>query len=526
MKILRFNILSILMVCCLFLSCYEDKGNYDYTEVPQYTFNNVQESYTLLRGADIFTFSPKIISSTEGEIAADNPNFEYSCRIGCDQGSFEDSEQWHDINPDKTQSFTCDIRENVGSYYAVYTITDKRNGVSTNYPFYITISSTSYEGWLVLCNEGSENRARLDMISVISQDRVMAIHDILNTTFPTQYNAKQIAYDPSLFNSGDYVYMLTETGSYKLDQEKLTATEKDNILSEFLGELGDDKPIRFAATGYWDAGAGTHLCVTQNGDFYAKGLGYSGASYEFLANTSVEGNPREYRVAPFIGTGMERPGTTSNALLFDIDNKRFIGWDQNTAATSGVCYEIPSSGANFIPFNCGQDLVYMEGTRFSNNTVFAVLQKDSGERSVCAINLSGDKYTQESYYEDIQAENFRLAEHFTFHSQYPYMFYSYQNQLYSYNLGTKALKKLTLPDEEITMVKIELFNSLAMDNIPEEILPQQHYILVGSYKTNATDNNGGILRMYKLDNSTGELQEVRKYDGFAKIVDVTYRERF
>lgn len=525
MKNIKFNILSVLM-CCLFFSCYEDKGNYDYTEVPQYTFSNVQESYTLLRGVDIFTFAPKIVSSTEGEITADNPNFEYSCRIGSTSGSFDDSEQWHDLNPDKTQSFTCDIRENVGSYIGVYTITDKRTGVSTNYTFDITLSSTSYEGWLVLCNEGSENRVRLDMISVISQDRIIPIHDIMNSTFPEQHNAKQIAYDPSLFASGEYIYMLTETGSFRLQEDELTADEKDDISSEFLGDLGDDKPIRFGATGYWMAGAGTHLMVTKNGDFYTKGLGASGASYEFLCNTSVEGNDREYRVAPYIGTGMERPGTTTNALLFDIDNKRFIGWDETTASTSGVCYEVPESGANFISFNCGQDLVYMEGTRFANNTVFAVLQNAAGERSVCAINLSDDKYTQENYYENIQAENFRQAEHFTFHSQYPYMFYSYQNQLYSYNLGTKALNKLTLDGEEITMVKIDLFKSLSLTNIPEEVLPQQHYVLVGSYKTSATDNNGGILRMYKLDNATGGLQLVKEYDGFAKIVDVTYRERF
>lgn len=65
-----------------------------------------------------------------------------------------------------------------------------------------------------------------------------------------------------------------------------------------------------------------------------------------------------------------------------------------------------------------------------------------------------------------------------------------------------------------------------MTNIPDEMMLQQHYVLVGSYKNAATDNDGGVLRMYKLDNSTEELKLVKEYDGFAKIVDVTYRERF
>ena len=168
----------------------------------------------------------------------------------------------------------------------------------------------------------------------------------------------------------------------------------------------------------------------------------------------------------------------------------------------------------------------MEGTHFANNTVYTILQDGSGARSVYGINLSNSQFTQQSYIENIQAENFNQATSFAFHSQYPYMFYAYQDKLYTYNLGTQSLQQIiTLPGEEITMVKFDLFKSPNPLDIPENMQAQQYYLLVGSYNGS---NNGGTLRMYRFNNTTNQLEiiENRTYEGFGRIVDVTYRERF
>ena len=37
----------------------------------------------------------------------------------------------------------------------------------------------TYEGWMVLCNEGAQNRVRLDMISVLSKERTLPAYDLL-----------------------------------------------------------------------------------------------------------------------------------------------------------------------------------------------------------------------------------------------------------------------------------------------------------------------------------------------------------
>ena len=323
--------------------------------------------------------------------------------------------------------------------------------------------------------------------------------------------------------------MLSEEGAYSLDRDELTADATGNLLeSEFLADLQDDVPIRISTVAYGPGvynSASAYLAVTKNGDLYCRKVNVSGACYEFPVNVSAEGNDGEYTVAPYVASGKNRPGDTSVALLYDADNDRFMGWDYETN-NGTICFELPAGTIN--PGTTGKDLVYMEGTHLSNNTVFSILQDASGQRSIYAINLSNSKFAQEGYIENVQAENFSRATSFAFHSQYYYMFYASQDKLYAYDLGNEALvQTINLPGEEITMVKFDLFKSPnILDIIPEEMREQQYYLLVGSYKTGSED--GGILRMYRFNNTTKQLEEVenRKYEGFGRIVDVTYREQF
>ena len=529
----KTNISIFILILLTISSCYDDKGNYNYEEIPLITIENIGASYSRLRNADILSITPHITSSIEGEITPDNPNFEYSCRLGnASGGQFSDGSWWHIINPDSTQAFTYLPTENTGNYIAIYTVRDKRSDVATNYEFNLEITSSTYEGWMVLCSEGTDNRIRLDMVSVLSPERIEPLYDLLgnNSLITSLHNPTQIMLDRSRYaNRGDAIYLLSEEGAYRLDAEELSTDETGNLLeSEFLADLQGDIPVRISTVSY---GAGVYnttsayLAVTRDGNLYCRKVATSGACYEFPINVSSEGNDPEYIVSPRVASGKNRPGDTSAALLYDMTNKRFMGWDEERNDGT-VCFELTADANALFPYNTGKEFVYMEGTHFANNTVFTILQDGSGARSVYGINLSNSQFTQQSYIENIQAENFNQATSFAFHSQYPYMFYAYQDKLYTYNLGTQSLQQIiTLPGEEITMVKFDLFKSPNPLDIPENMQAQQYYLLVGSYNGS---NNGGTLRMYHFNNTTNQLEiiENRTYEGFGRIVDVTYRERF
>ena len=99
------------------------------------------------------------------------------------------------------------------------------------------------------------------------------------------------------------------------------------------------------------------------------------------------------------------------------------------------------------------------------------------------------------------------------------MFYNDGDKVYSYHLINHAANlALTLPGEEVTMLKFNLFlhPTTQLSDKSEEFAAQQYQLIVGSYKTSST---------YKFDQATGTLTLDKEYEGFARIKNVMYRER-
>ena len=90
-------------------------------------------------------------------------------------------------------------------------------------------------------------------------------------------------------------------------------------------------------------------------------------------NTSVRGKTPEFRVAPYVGVSMARPGNGSTALFYDIDNRQFMGWRYGTGAdVMQTLTPVPDPENGLFSFKTGMELVYMESTRYSNGLVYAI----------------------------------------------------------------------------------------------------------------------------------------------------------
>ena len=69
----------ILLLCLSFglFSCYDDKGNYDYREIDELTITGMpEEPVTALSKAENLVVRPTVTSKFDGEISADDPNYE------------------------------------------------------------------------------------------------------------------------------------------------------------------------------------------------------------------------------------------------------------------------------------------------------------------------------------------------------------------------------------------------------------------------------------------------------------------
>lgn len=523
-------------------SCIDDNGNYDYVELAEITIEGVPETIEVLGYVDNITIDPQITSSTEGEITANDPNYKFQYRLGYkgmgSLGGYDyenmKSIPWIDVTPESGLKLDMLAEFEPNTYICWFTITDTRNNVVTSKFVDIIVSSTTYQGWLVLCNEGDEERARLDMITEITSTRTETIHNIAKG-MPEVHHATSLGFRGS--NNGDHISIFSEEGSYLLNTETLESNANNEFnVNRFVFPPTDDvkiiKECIFAANTW---GWYTDFCFSfdTDGNAYMIGNGqHGGIGYGQAMNTLKQGTEASFRVAPCAGFSWIRPWNSSyqkNALFYDIDNKRFmafLGTDENQQMEP-----VENKEGQAASFQTNKNFVYMEGTRRSNGMVYTILEDESGTRSIYGINMSGNGFNLEEYIDAVDAPEFEQAKHFAFHSQFPLMFYATDSKLYVYNLGTKIAKELNTglgASETITQIKFNLYRNPEygyLNNQSEEFLNKQYDLIVASYNESATDNNGGKITFFDVNGTNDDISKLEEYTGFARIVDVVYRER-
>ena len=95
---MKMNRIILFLFAFSLCACFDDKGNYEYHEVAEITIENIPEVVEVLGNSDHIVVKPKIVSSLEGEIGADNTNFEFGYRIEKKSGGVMVSGQrWVDL---------------------------------------------------------------------------------------------------------------------------------------------------------------------------------------------------------------------------------------------------------------------------------------------------------------------------------------------------------------------------------------------------------------------------------------------
>jgi hypothetical protein len=377
------------------------------------------------------------------------------------------------------------------------------------------------------------------MIARVSADRVLLAHDVMPPLgLPEIHHATRVGFNTTQYTgTGTVIYILSREGAYLLNETTFTTDATFEIKSNaFIVPPPADEHIIYyqALVGTGDVYASKAIFVVSDaGNAYAQFLGSAGAGFESPINTPVVLQDPVYRVAPFIGISMARPGNGNTAHFYHIDTQRFLGWSYGTteAARKVLTPLVDPPGALFS-FQTGMELLHVESTRYSGGLVYALLAGDDGRRVVLGINMSGNGFAQEVKYENLDAPGLERATAYAFHSQYPFMFYAVDNNVYLHNLGTNTTYLQAAVDlaatEEITLLKFNLYNRINLATLAdqsEEFMARQFELIVGSYDRATTGVNGGRVGFYPVNGATNSLSRRIEYTGFARVADVVYRER-
>lgn len=126
---------------------------------------------------------------------------------------------------------------------------------------------------------------------------------------------------------------MAETESYLLNNTYLTIDGNAyEMKASLFASSPEDHIVNFACVPNNDfTNHAAIIAVSKEGNAFVWDLLQSGTAFEDPANTSERGGAPEYRVSPFVGVSTQRSTTGLSdggaALLYDIDNHRFIGWD-------------------------------------------------------------------------------------------------------------------------------------------------------------------------------------------------------
>ena len=529
-------------------SCVDDKGNYDYHELPEVKVEGIPAVTEVLAYLDHIKITPTIY--VDGKQLTDgDPDYTVRYRFGHKgMGNFGVNEEgtasivWREFTP--TSGYNLDVPADfsTGMYILWMTVTHNATGAVASMQYDISVGSTTYEGWLVLCDEGNDNRVRLDMISKINSQRTEAIHDICQG-LPDLHGATCIFAFPQGSTPGDQIHLFSSEGSYDLDPETMECDPADDEFNAnyFVFSPGEVivKEDLFSASSY-DWLQKYKVCFGENGNAYVKVDGSGGAAYSTPINTLEEGTDIQFQVAPFVGFNWTRPWTAdraANMLFYDTTNRRFLLFFGDTNFVNdermqlNVIADPTGDEPNLFSYTTGKDMVYMQSTRRSNGLVYAVLQDPTtGSRSIYGINMGGNTPIQELYIEGVDAPDFNNATAFAFDNRFPLLFYAAGSKLYCYNLGTKQTNEIATgfaSGEEITNLKFNLYRSpdyTILADQSEEFLDLQYQLIVGSFDASAGDN-GGKVTFFTVDGVNNTATKGLQYTGFAKIRDIIYRER-
>lgn len=547
MTIAKNTFVAMLALCMgLMTSCVEDEGNYNYKTLDEITIEGIHEPIEVLSKAENIKINPKIFANGK-EIANGDPNYTIRYRFGhAGMGSmgFDEEAQksivWEEFTPKADFSLDEFADFGTGAYIIWITVTDNRNGAVTSKQYRVNVGSTTYEGWLVLCDEGSDNRSRLDMISKVSSDKIVTIHDIC-AGLPELHGATCINAFPQGSSPGDQVHLFTKEGAYEIDSESLEYDGNGAFVDNHFAfaPLGNIiKEDMFACTTYtWLQKY--KVCFDDQENAYVFVDGSGGAAYSTPINTSEEGHDVEFKVAPYVGFNWTRPWSSSYGgcmLFYDKTNQRFMVFEGSSSFSSDDRMQLnpipdPTGDAvKLFSYTTGKELLFMQSTRRSGGLVCSVLQDAEGNRSIYGINMGGATPVQELYIENVDATDFKNATQFAFDPRFPYLYYAVGNKVYCYNLATKTVSEMETglaAGDEIVKLKFNLFRAVSYTTFiddTEEFLNKQYQLIVCTYNE-GEGVNGGKVSFFNVDASNGVLSADKQYTGFAKIADIIYRER-
>ena len=472
-----------------FVSCYDDKGNYDYTDKFEITIDSIQEKYTALALIDTLKIFP--------EVTPKNVEYEYFW------GTYPNVVSGVTPTMD-TLCKTCELNYPVqlqpGSYTLVFCARERETGIASFESSQLQVATSLTSGWYILRSQNSYT----DLDLYAPQGKIENVIALNNEGRNLKGEAKAILY------SKDYRAWNEETELYQ-KINTLMALSTDDI---YTIRINNGSIIRTSDDIFYEKpdiispqniiGSTSYFCLINNGRMHTITANSSNSGRFGIAKT---GN---YKLSPYMVNCY--PG---NPLVYDEISSSFCRVVSSNSELVNLSDEGSVDTISLPPVNnLDADLLFMGmGT---SQKVWALMKKKNADMYVLQ-NLQGNQrdFKNPTNSCDTIDSNLKIchANKWAPNLDNDIIYFNQGNVVYSCNINAQYQEKEQVAfsaGEEITYMRHLKYNDTAN--------PENNF----SYLVIATYSNGSY-KVYLYNIQAGNLQNSPQImEGEGKVGGVIY----
>lgn len=507
------QIIYIGIILLSIVSCYDDKGNYNYHDINEIKFGDIDSTYNVLLNIDTLNIDAQVKMS-DGDYS-DTKRFEYLWVIFPQNNSRAKDT----LSTERVLNYFVRLEPNTYDLYLK--VRDRETNVQWKKRFVITVG-TPYSRGIMLIGEDNEGFVDAQMISMSGLDTVLMKDILKDSGLPKLQGPISFLHTGNQGNDYRQVWLLTESRSYYLDRQTLQGSE-ESVLENFLVEHYDQprNPIAIHPEPKDIKGSvdGSRVVVCSNGDVFFTGLNIiTYGTYAFRINCLSNDLDTFFPASKYIFYSIQSFG--NKFLWYSEETERFYRVESYLNPYSDTIVQKSTDAFSWNQKGTGRKLIYGENTWndakawVSDGNSFA-LMGDGTNAYIYKFYVK--KYDALNCYtiDPSVAADILSADFYAFSSTRTVLFYVKNNTLYAYNydLGNEHVETIPLETtDQITMLKFDL-----------TMEPMKDALYIATYNS----NNGGTLRKYYVGNNPDKVEltpdSKAVWTGLTKVKNMSWR---
>lgn len=505
--ILKVTLVS--MLALVLNACYEDKGNYEYMDLPQVEVRGIKDAYTsnLLEILDI---DPQITTSANSQ----EYDYMWMCYDKRDLKKKIDT-----LSTDKHLMYKMNLP--LSTYQLIFAYKDRKTQVTKYVNSNLTVQSAYSRGWYVL-KENAGN-TELDFFTGDTKQPNL-LSQMLQS--PVQGKPRFLGYVLFTYLDKEKNTLVKENQSFVIMSEKDMRIVRISDMKEmarfdnlFFENAPACKPV------FW------YVDSEENG-FYNDGKLYAYSERDGQLGVSKFSFPKggDYQLSPVF-----TKNATFSPLMFDLKHGKFCTTYKSLADIKALeddgSSAIKNDFSGFEPLYFG----FLSEGLWEGGKMYAVMQKKAdNSRCIVYINSTNLVYYDPAFLKNqitkVQnidgASKFAKATCFGQNRKFELMYFAVADKLYAYDLQNNVEREVTReggqsvvpPGEQITMIKHIVFDYSDWQdpNIKEQV-----------EKLVVATATGTGYKLYLFDPQANNVKtNPQVYEGTGKPTQVFYMSPF